>query len=64
MVKAVALTVFTLEDEQIVWTNKSSQRDKSSDVKTGKTNFKTTSSEFVCLIFGSSVKTDKRTRRP
>ena len=29
---------FTLEDEQIVWTDKSSQTDKSSDVATGRTN--------------------------
>ena len=39
---------FTPEDEQIVWADKSSQTDKSSDVKTGRTNFQTTSSsEFV-----------------
>ena len=45
------MTVFTLEDEQIVWTDKSSQTDKSSDVKTGRTNFQTTlSSEFVRLF--------------
>jgi len=30
-----SLAVFTLEDEQIVWTDKSSQMDKSSDVQTG-----------------------------
>ena len=47
------LAVFTLEDEQIVWTDKSSQTDKSSDVKTGRTNFQTTlSSEFVRLFVG------------
>ena len=46
-----ALAVFTLEDEQIVWTDKSSQTDKSSDVKTGRTNFQTTlSSQFVRLF--------------
>ena len=45
------MTVSTLEDEQIVWTDKSSQTDKSSDVKTGRTNFQTTlSSEFVRLF--------------
>ena len=42
------MAVFTLEDEHIVWTDKSSQTHKSSDVKTGRTNFQTTlSSEFV-----------------
>jgi len=30
-----SLAVFTLEDEQIVWTDKSSQMDKLSDVETG-----------------------------
>ena len=46
-----SLAVFTLEDEQIVWTDKSSQTDKSSDVKTGRTNFQTTlSTEFVRLF--------------
>ena len=45
------MAVFTLEDEQIVWTDKSSQTHKSSDVKTGRTNFQTTlSSEFVRLF--------------
>ena len=45
------MAVFTLEDEQIVWTDKSSQTHKSSDVKTGQTNFQTTlSSEFVRLF--------------
>ena len=45
------MAIFTLEDEQIVWTDKSSQTDKSSDVKTGRTNFKTTlSPEFVRLF--------------
>ena len=45
------MAVFTLEDEQIVWTEKSSQTDKSSDVKTGRTNCQTTSkSEFACLF--------------
>ena len=33
------MAVFTLEDEQIVWTDKSSQTNKSSDVQTGRTNF-------------------------
>ena len=32
------MAVFTLEDEQIVWTGKSSQTNNSSDVKTGRTN--------------------------
>ena len=45
------MAVFTLEDEQIVWTDKSCQTDKSSDVKTGRTNFQTTLSfEFVRLF--------------
>ena len=34
-----SLAVFTLEDKQIVWTDKSSQTNKSSDVKTGRTKF-------------------------
>ena len=45
------MAVFTLEDEQIVWTDKSSQTHKSSDVKAGRTNFQTTLSfEFVRLF--------------
>ena len=45
------MAVFTLEDEQVVWTDKSSQMSKSSDVKTGRTNFQTTlSPEFVRLF--------------
>ena len=49
------MDVFTLEDEQIVWTGKSSQTDKSFDVKTGRTNFQTTFlAEFVVC---PSVKT-------
>ena len=32
------MAVFTLGDKQIVWTDKSSQMDKSSDVKMGQTN--------------------------
>ena len=48
---ASTLAVFTVEDEQIVWTDKSSQTDKSSDEKTGPTNFQTTlSSQFVRLF--------------
>ena len=46
-VRQLSLAVFTLEDEQIVWTDKTSQTDKSPDVKTGRTNFQTISS--VCL---------------
>ena len=45
-----SMAVFTPEDEQIVWTDKSSQTDKSSDVKTERTNFQTTLSEFLCLF--------------
>ena len=49
--KSNSLAVFTLEDQQIVWTDKSSQTDKSSDVKTGRTSFQTTlSSQFVRLF--------------
>ena len=33
------LIVFTLEDEQIIWTDKSSETNKSFHVKTGRTNF-------------------------
>ena len=36
------LVVFTLENEKIVWTDKSSQTDKSRGVKTGRTNFQAT----------------------
>ena len=36
-----SMAVFTLEDEQIVWTDKSPQTNKSSDVQTGQTNFST-----------------------
>ena len=36
---ALSSAVFTLEDEQVVWTDKSSQTNKSSDVKMGRTNF-------------------------
>ena len=39
--------VFTLEDEQIVWTGKSSQTNKSSDVKTGQTNFSANKSSHI-----------------
>ena len=41
------LAVFTLEDEQIVWMDKSSQTNKSSDVKTGRTNFLTNKSSDI-----------------
>ena len=51
------MAVFTLEDEQIVWMDKLSQMDKSSktgkssNVKTGRTNFQMTlSSEFDRLF--------------
>ena len=33
------MAVFTQEDEPFIWTDKSSQTDESSDVKTGRTNF-------------------------
>ena len=50
LVTILVMAVFTLEDEQIVCTDKSSQPDKPSDVKTGRTNFHTTLwSEFVRL---------------
>ena len=42
------LAVFTLEDEQIVWTGKSFQTSKSSDVQTGRTNFSTNKSSDIC----------------
>ena len=42
-----SLAVFTLEDEQIVWTDKSSQTNKSSDVKTRRTNFSTNKSSDI-----------------
>ena len=42
-----SMAVFTLEDEQIVWTDKLSQTNKSSDVKTGRTNFSTNKSSDI-----------------
>ena len=42
------MAVFTLEGEQIIWTDKSSQTNKLSDVKTGRTNFLTTKSSDTC----------------
>ena len=47
-VRGVSLAVFTLEDEQIVWTDKSFQTNKSSDVQTGRTNFSTNKSSDIC----------------
>ena len=41
------MAVFTLEDEQIVWTDKPAQTNKSSDVKTGQTNFSTNKSSDI-----------------
>ena len=38
---SLTLVVFTLEDEQNVWTDKSSQTNKSPNVKMGRTNFST-----------------------
>ena len=57
------LAVFTLEDEQIVWTDKSSQTCKLSDVKTGRTNLS------VCLSvceddFLKTICPSRRTSRP
>ena len=43
------MAVFTLEDEQIVWMDKSSQINKSSDVQTGQTNFSMNKSSDICL---------------
>ena len=40
--RRIPLAVFTLEDVQIVWTDKSPQTDKSSDVKMGGRNFQMT----------------------
>ena len=54
-----ALAVFTLEDEQIVWTEKSSQTHKSSDVKTGRTNLSVCEDDFLKMICLS-----RRTSRP
>ena len=45
------MAVFTLEDEQVVWTDKSSETNKSTSVKTGRANFQTNkSSNFVRLF--------------
>ena len=41
------MPVFTLEDEQIVWMDKSSQTNKSSNVKMGRTNFSTNKSSDI-----------------
>ena len=41
--------VLTLEDEQIVWTDKSFQMNRSSDVQTGRTNFSTNKSSDICV---------------
>ena len=65
----LSLSVFTLEDEQIAWTDKWSQivsDDKSSDVKTGRTNFQTTK---ICpsVKTGDFLKTicpSRQTSRP
>ena len=43
----MSLAVFTLEDKQIVWTDKSSQMNKSSDVKTARPNFLTNKSSDI-----------------
>ena len=42
------LAVFTLEDKQIVWTDKLSQTNELSDVQTGRTNFSTNKSSDIC----------------
>ena len=41
--------VLTLEDEKIIWTDKSSQMNKSSDVQTGRTNFSTNKPSDICV---------------
>ena len=43
------MAVFTLQDEQIVWMDKSSQINKSSDVQTGQTNFSMNKLSDICL---------------
>ena len=43
------MAIFTLEDKQIVWMDKSSQTNKSSDVQTGWTNFLTSKSSDIWL---------------
>ena len=45
---SASVAVFTLEDEQIVWIDKLSQTNKSSDVQTGGTNFYTSKSSDIC----------------
>ena len=39
-----SMAIFTLDDEKIIWTDKSSQMNKSSDVQTERTNFSTNKS--------------------
>ena len=41
------MAVFTLEEEQIVWTDKSFQTNKSSDVQTERTTFSTNKSSDI-----------------
>ena len=57
-------TVFTLEDEQIVWTNKSSQTSESSDVKTGRTNFSRLNLPVCENDFLKTICLSRRTGRP
>ena len=63
---SLRMAVFTLEDEQIVWSDKSSQTNKSSDVKTGRTNFSTNKSSDIwpsgkTIFPGRFVRTNKST---
>ena len=37
----ITIAIFTLDEKQIIWMDKLSQMDKSSDVKMGQTNFQT-----------------------
>ena len=59
---SASVAVFTLEDEQIVWIDKLSQMNKSSDVQTGGTNFSTSKSCDICP-FGKTICPSRRTSR-
>ena len=62
--KQQSLAVFTLEDEQIVWKDKSSRTNKLSDVKMGRTNrliFGGLELKTIFFPYDLSVETNKST---
>ena len=54
--------LITVEDEQIIWTDKSSQTNKSSDVQTGRANFSTNKQRDICPS-GQTICHSRRTSR-